>query len=211
MHGSIKFLDGTVSFESGLEKIFAIMMAIDPQVTEIVHQPMTFKYRVTSVARELTYTPDYRVKRNLDRPWIWGSSLKSMPVDCLYEVKPQEVLEKIPLQTAGAQRSLLTKVQEDDIFGFHIFTNQSIPRFQLENVTRVGNARPTPEILNVGLECLGRLKSGSSIELPELAEDIAASGIAPIPAILSLMKQRYIAGQYHQPDFLDREALIIDA
>lgn len=154
MHGTIQFNGRDVGFESGLEKIFATMMAIDPQVTEIIHQPLTFQYRVTGVDRQLGYTPDYRVLRDTSRKWIWDKSLVIFPADCLFEVKPQKVLDKLPLQTHGAQGSLIKKVQQDGEFGFHIFTNQSIPKFQVENVVRVGNARLTPTELRIGLECV---------------------------------------------------------
>lgn len=68
MTGKINFLEGTVDFESGLEKIFATMMAIDQQVMSIMHQPLTFFYRVTTVDSELHYTTDYRVIRDCARP-----------------------------------------------------------------------------------------------------------------------------------------------
>jgi hypothetical protein len=209
MHGDIEFAGNLVGYESGLEKVFATMMAIDPQVVRIIHQPMTYFYEVTTIPKRLRYTPDYRVVRDNLRPWIWGNSINTMPADCLYEVKPQEVLDKRPLQMHGAQWSLIRKIQEDGEFGFHIFTNHSIPLFQVKNMMRVGNSCPKVSELGVGLECVDRLRSGSSISLPDLAADITRYGLAPLPVILGLMNKRHIAGQYFQKDFLDREATVI--
>ncbi len=209
MHGNILFEGCNVGYESGLEKTFSLMMAIDPQVTGIFHQPMTFYYQVECVAKPLHYTPDYRVTRDLDRPWIWGDQIERLSVNGLFEVKPQEVLDKNTPLTEGAQCSLFSKIRSDGEFDVRIFTDKSTSKVLTENIKRVGNARPILLDQHIAFECLETVRRGSTLELPKLIEKLFERGVTPIPTILSLMKSRRIAGQYHRADFLDLEALVL--
>jgi len=133
----------------------------------------------------------------------------TLPSDCVFEVKPQEVLDKLPPKTKLAHCSLVKEIQQNESFAFHFFTNHSIPRFQMENIMRVGNACPTATELGIGRECVDRMKAGSAVSLEDLAEQVAKSGLAPIPVILGLMKNRYIVGRYYVRDFLEQEAVVI--
>jgi hypothetical protein len=209
VHGHILFKEQPIGYESGLEKLFAQTMAIDPQVTDIIHQPMTYKYEVTSIEQELYYTPDYRVIRDLSKPWIWGDSLEIPPCDCLYEVKPIERLHKMKATERGPRASLVCKIQDSKEFGFQFFTNTSMPRHQIENVSRVGSSNADPNGLRLARKWLSEFSIGDQISFVALAERLVTSGYVAMPILLGLMKERVIAGQYSVPNFLETKGFVI--
>jgi len=80
---------GPIGYESSLEQGFLLMMIADPQTVDIEHQPVQINFRIPGKPRTRRYTPDYLVKRDLDKPWIWGSPKHSFRKDLLAEVKPR--------------------------------------------------------------------------------------------------------------------------
>jgi hypothetical protein len=209
VHGNIRFDNQLVGYESGLEKLFACMMALDPQVEAITHQPMTYQYEVTTISKKLNYTPDYLVERDLSKPWIWGDSIVIPPSRCLYEVKPIEKLRKMSPIEGGPRASLICEIQKSGGYGFHFFTNQTIPRHQSANVLRVSGSNPDELGLNLGKEWLHKHQIGDQISIPELASQIGKFGVAPWPIVFALMKSRRLAGSYHLPSFWEGTALIL--
>jgi hypothetical protein len=208
VHGHICF-DGTeVGYESALERLFALMMALDPQVLSIIHQPLTYSYRVTKVDKLLHYTPDYRIIRDSTRPWIWGNLISSLPEDCLFEVKPIERLMRLSASAVGPRASLAAKIQESGTFGFRFFTNQTMPNHVMENILRIGSANPSEVGLKLGRVCIEEVRQLDRVCLSDLAEAITQRGFAPTPILLGLMRQRAIVAQYQDHNFLEVEAAV---
>lgn len=87
-YGAITTKFGRIGYESSLEGQFVLMMAVDPQVRSIVHQPLRINFRTSRSNRARHYTPDYHVTRDRSCPWVWGFPKEGFGSDEIIEIKP---------------------------------------------------------------------------------------------------------------------------
>jgi hypothetical protein len=134
--GEIETWLGTVGYESSLERGFALMMAIDPQVRTIMHQPWLLRYRTRSGRRLRRYTPDYFVERDLSRPWVWGFPKGGFTARELIEIKPHD--RSIKTYVATRERYAAARLWcETNSCQFRLISQHFITNAAVENASAV--------------------------------------------------------------------------
>ena len=88
--GSFPFRgEKSISFESTLERDLLAILEYDPNVIDVVEQPVTIEY-TNKNGRDASYTPDFLVTYQL-APSLYNKSLYR---SLLIEVKPRAILKK---------------------------------------------------------------------------------------------------------------------
>lgn len=118
-HGFVETEFGPIPYESSLEHDFVMMMAVDPQVTHIEHQPLQINFRTQRSNRLRKYTPDYLVDRDLSKPWVWGFPKGGHTESELIEIKPT------------ARQKLSDRAALERYHAANMWTNEREARFRV--------------------------------------------------------------------------------